>query len=88
VEQAIEFLQQNDVKVILPEKNLVRDDELCIHCSACVGQCFSDAFSVDPETFLVEYDPEKCIACNFCIDACSYGAIESVRDHLRKTGVL
>jgi ferredoxin len=88
VEKAFDYLRGKDVKIILPEKNLVRDDDRCIHCLACVGQCFSKALYADPETLEVVYDESRCIACEFCIDACCYAAIESIRDHLRRTGAL
>ena len=88
VNEAFTYLRENEVRIILPEKNLIRDEEKCIHCSACVGQCFSGAFSVDPETHKVIYDGDKCIACGLCVEACSYGVIESVSDQLRRTGAL
>ena len=88
VNKAFEYLKENDVRIILPEKNLIRDEEKCIHCSACVGQCFSGAFSVDKETHEVLYDVDRCIACGLCVEACSYGVIESVSDQLKRTGAL
>ncbi|MCP4196542.1 MAG: 4Fe-4S dicluster domain-containing protein [Proteobacteria bacterium] len=88
VEKAFDYLRENEVRVILPEKNLIRDEEKCTHCSACVGQCFSGAFTVDKDTHEVVYDGTRCIACGLCIEACSYGAIESVGDQLKRTGAL
>ncbi len=88
VNKAFEYLVENDVRIILPEKNLIRDEEKCIHCSACVGQCFSGAFSVDKDTHKVIYDGDKCIACGLCVDACSYGVIESVGEQLKRTGAI
>ncbi len=88
VQDSLSYLRENQVRIVLPEKNLVRDESLCIHCSACVGQCISGAFTVHPETYEVVYEAEHCIACELCIEACSYGAIESVSEHLKKTGDL
>lgn len=88
VGRALEFLRDNGVRTVLPIKNLVRDDKLCVHCGACVGQCPSGAFAVEEITANVIFYPERCIACELCIPACSYGAIESIGDHLKKTGEL
>ena len=88
MEQALDFLRQSGVEVNLPLKNLVRHEQLCVHCGACVGQCRSRAFSVDPVTAEVVFDHTRCIACELCIPACSYGALESVSDHLRRIGAL
>jgi len=88
MKKAFKYLRDNKVKIVMSAKNLIRDEERCVHCSACVGQCFSDALSADPESFRVLYDEKRCIACEFCIDACSYGALESVRDHWKRTGAV
>ncbi len=88
VNGALDYLRKNDVRTILPVKNLVWDDELCVHCGACVGQCLSGAFTQDPVTMKTVHDPGKCVACELCILSCWYGAIESIGDHLRKTGEL
>ena len=45
VSGALNFLKGKDVRVNLPARNLLWDEELCVHCSACVGQCPSSAFS-------------------------------------------
>jgi L-aspartate semialdehyde sulfurtransferase ferredoxin len=68
------------------EGSISRDEERCVHCGACVGQCASAAFTVDRSTRKVVFDPGRCIACELCIPACAYGAVESVNDHLRRTG--
>jgi ferredoxin len=88
VDTALRYLADHEVGVVLPDQNLIWKQEYCVHCTACVGQCSSGAFSVNPDTFEVSYDGSKCIACRLCIPACSYGAIEGLSDNLRKSGVL
>ncbi|WP_086636651.1 4Fe-4S binding protein [Methanonatronarchaeum thermophilum] len=49
------------------------DNELCGHCSACVGVCPENALD------LVGYKVEvvgECIDCGNCVDTCPLGAIE------------
>lgn len=88
VNRALDYLRENDVRTILPVKNLVWDDDRCVHCGACVGQCLSSAFTQDPVSHMTVHEAERCVACELCIPACGYGAIESIGDHLRKTGEL
>lgn len=85
---ALDFLREQQVRVILPAKHLVWSEEQCVHCSACVGQCTSGAFTVSPTTLEVVFDAERCIACELCIPACGYGAVESIGDHLVRKGEL
>jgi ferredoxin len=85
---ALDFLRAERVRVILPAKHLVWSAERCTHCGACVGQCTSSAFAVDPATFEVVFDAARCIACELCIPACAYGAVESIGDHLARKGEL
>jgi L-aspartate semialdehyde sulfurtransferase ferredoxin len=75
-----------NVHVILPLRNLVWDEASCVGCGACVGQCPSAAFTVKDKTQDVVFTGERCIACKLCIPACSYGAVELVSHHLRRTG--
>jgi ferredoxin len=88
IRNALAYLQENGVRAILPAKNLVWDEKKCTHCGACVGQCLPSAFAVDAATRKVVFDAQRCIACELCIPACSYGAIESINENLRRKGEL
>jgi ferredoxin len=88
VGRALDYLRSNDVQTILPVKNLVWDEERCVHCGACVGQCLSSAFATDTTSMRVVFDAGRCIACELCIPACPFGAIESIGDYLERTGEL
>ncbi len=54
---------------------IVRDDEKCIACQACVRMCANDVHSYDPETDTVSSDSAKCVGCHFCETLCPTGAI-------------
>ena len=88
VEEAIKELQQKKIKVVLPSQNLIWSDEKCVHCGGCTGQCTTGALTMNPQTYKVQYESSNCIACKLCIPACSYGALESISDHLRTIGEL
>jgi len=88
VSGALGYLKERDVRVILPARNLLWDEDLCVHCGACVGQCPSSAFSIAEDTRAVSFDPERCIACELCVPACSYGAVEPISEQLKRSGEL
>ena len=48
----------------------------CIHCTACIPICPTDALNLDREKMLVSFIKDKCIACELCIPVCPYKAIE------------
>ena len=75
IEQSLQFLRDEQIRVILPPRNLLWDEELCVHCGACVGQCFAGALSLD-DAFRLQLDDGRCRACELCVAACSYGALE------------
>jgi ferredoxin len=86
LQSSLEYFRQAGVDVVLPVRNLVWDEERCVSCGACVGQCASGALALDEETGEAVFRPERCIACELCIPACGYGAVESVSGHLGRTG--
>ncbi len=88
VDSAMGYLADLGVRTIFPAKNLVWDEQRCVHCGACVGQCLPRAFSVEPGSRQVAFDSDRCIACELCVPACCYGAIESIGEHLRRKGEL
>ncbi|MBF0544726.1 MAG: 4Fe-4S binding protein [Candidatus Riflebacteria bacterium] len=82
VKNSFKYLEEIGVKLIMPAKNLIWDEDKCTHCSACVAHCFPKALSVDKNIGKVVFAHEKCIACELCIPACPFGALESITDHL------
>ncbi|MDM7202717.1 MAG: 4Fe-4S binding protein, partial [Thermodesulfobacteriaceae bacterium] len=57
-------------------QQVIKNENVCIHCGACTAVCPTGALSVDRETFKVIFDPEKCTTCGFCVSACITKAME------------
>jgi ferredoxin len=86
LDDAVAYLQSVGVETVVTSKSLILNEEKCVHCGACVGQCLPKALSVDPRTRRVAYDGSACIACELCVPACPFGAIESVGARLNWKG--
>ncbi len=76
LERGLEFLKQVGVEVQPLGQQVLKNEEICIHCGACTAVCPTGALSVDRTTFKVVFNPEKCTACGFCVSACVTKAME------------
>jgi len=75
-DKGIEFLLKAGVKIQSLGQDVIRNEERCTHCGACVTVCPTGAFRLDPKTRLIIFDNEECIACGLCIPACPPRAME------------
>ncbi len=76
-DKGVAFLLKSGVKIQSLSQDIVRNEERCTHCGACVTICPSKAFTVDPQTRKVFFDHDKCVACELCIRACPPHAMET-----------
>jgi ferredoxin len=74
--KGIKFLKEKGVKIQPLSKDVIRIEEKCTHCGACLAVCPTEAMTVDRETWEVIFDPQKCIGCELCLPACPPRAME------------
>jgi ferredoxin len=74
--KGIKFLKEKGVKIQPLSKDVIRVEEKCTHCGACLAVCPTEAMTVDRETWEVIFDPQKCIGCELCLPACPPRAME------------
>jgi ferredoxin len=88
LDRALKFLKSSGVEVEIEQALLSWDEELCVHCGACVTHCFRGAIETDPKTRLVSLSEKKCISCGICLPSCGYGALKLPlgREHAAKGG--
>ncbi|MCK5283269.1 MAG: 4Fe-4S binding protein [Nanoarchaeota archaeon] len=73
---AIKYLENLKVNMQPLSKDIIRDENKCTNCSACIPHCPTQSlFIEDRKTMKVGFDPEKCIACEACIPVCPYKAM-------------
>jgi NAD-dependent dihydropyrimidine dehydrogenase PreA subunit len=71
-----EAFEKRGVKVMLLEIPVVRDENECVHCGACVSICPTGTFRFDD--WKVVADSGKCIQCGACIVGCPQRALKLV----------
>lgn len=67
---------QRGVKVVQLEIPVIRDEDECIHCGACVSVCPTGTFKF--EDWRVVADSGKCIQCGACVTGCPQRALKLV----------
>ena len=70
LKKGLEYLKKVGVKTQPLSHDVVRDDERCTHCGACLTVCPVGAFELDSQTREVRFYKDKCIACELCVKAC------------------
>ncbi|MGP8319992.1 MAG: 4Fe-4S binding protein [Methanosarcinaceae archaeon] len=69
-----EALISRGVEVIVLDKPILRNEDECVECGACVSVCPVKVFTFD-EDWSVNIDEEKCVQCGTCIEMCPHGAL-------------
>jgi ferredoxin len=75
-DNGIKFLLKTGVEIQSLSQDVVRNEERCTSCGACVTVCPAGAFEVERGTMYVRFNDEKCVACGLCIRACPPRAME------------
>ncbi|MBA7696154.1 hypothetical protein ES703_104796 [subsurface metagenome] len=75
-DKGIRYLTKAGVSIQSLSQDIIRNEERCTHCGACVTVCPTLAFEVAPVTRRINFYNEKCVACGLCIKACPPRAME------------
>lgn len=75
-DQGIRFLTRAGVHIEALSQSVVRNEDKCTHCGACVTVCPTEAFEIEPPNRKIHFNHTKCIACGVCLKACPPRAME------------
>jgi formate hydrogenlyase subunit 6/NADH:ubiquinone oxidoreductase subunit I len=77
LDAAIEWMRSQDINVSLLGREILIDEEGCVDCGLCTGVCPTQALTLDPESFKLNFMRSRCIVCEQCIPTCPVQAIST-----------
>jgi formate hydrogenlyase subunit 6/NADH:ubiquinone oxidoreductase subunit I len=77
LEGAIEWMRSLDINVSLASREILINEDSCVDCGLCTGVCPTQALTLDPETFKLNFIRSRCVVCEQCIPTCPVGAIST-----------
>ena len=75
-EKGVRYLTDMGVDIQPLSRDIVRNEERCTHCGACIAICPTQALEIDPQSRRVNFIPDRCIACELCVLPCPPRAME------------
>lgn len=75
-DKGVKYLIDCGVKIQSLSQDVIRNEERCTHCGACIAICPTGAFELDSQTRKITFHNERCLACGICIKACPPRAME------------
>ena len=76
LDAAIEWMRSQDINVSLVGREILIDDR-CVDCGLCTGICPTEALTLDPKDFKLNFTRSRCIVCEQCIPTCPVQAIST-----------
>ncbi len=67
-------LTSRGAEVTVLDKPILRDEDECVECGACISVCPVKVFTFG-EDWSVNLDEGNCIQCGTCIEMCPHGAL-------------
>jgi L-aspartate semialdehyde sulfurtransferase ferredoxin len=77
LDAALDWLRSQDVGVSLANREILIDEDSCVHCGLCTGICPTEALSLDSKTFMLNFTRSRCIVCEQCVPTCPVEAIST-----------
>ena len=77
LDAAIEWMRSQDINVSLVGREILIDEDCCVDCGLCTGVCPTEALTLDPKTFKLNFTRSRCIVCEQCIPTCPVQAIST-----------
>ncbi|NEP14396.1 MAG: 4Fe-4S dicluster domain-containing protein [Symploca sp. SIO2C1] len=77
LDAAIEWMRSVDIHVSLVGREILIDEDSCVHCGLCTGVCPTQALTLAAQTFKLNFTRSRCIVCEQCIPTCPVQAIST-----------
>lgn len=77
LDAAVEWIRSQNIEVCLASREILIDENSCVDCGLCTGVCPTEALTLKPDTFRLNFIRARCIVCEQCIPACPVEAIST-----------
>jgi L-aspartate semialdehyde sulfurtransferase ferredoxin len=77
LDAALDWMRSQDIGVSFSSRELIIDEDSCVHCGLCTGVCPTEALTMHPESFKLNFTRSRCIVCEQCIPTCPVQAIST-----------
>jgi L-aspartate semialdehyde sulfurtransferase ferredoxin len=77
LDASIEWMRSQDIGVSFTSREIVIDEDSCVHCGLCTGVCPTEALTLDPVSFKLVFGRSRCVVCEQCIPTCPVQAIST-----------
>jgi L-aspartate semialdehyde sulfurtransferase ferredoxin len=77
LDASIEWMRSQDIGVSFTSREIVIDEDSCVHCGLCTGVCPTEALTLDPVSFKLVFGRSRCVVCAQCIPTCPVQAIST-----------
>ncbi|MBD1805612.1 4Fe-4S binding protein [Microcoleus sp. FACHB-SPT15] len=77
LDAAIEWMRSQDINVSLVGREILINEESCVDCGLCTGVCPTEALTLNPKDFKLNFTRSRCIVCEQCIPTCPVEAIST-----------
>ncbi|NJM47213.1 MAG: 4Fe-4S binding protein [Alkalinema sp. RU_4_3] len=77
LDASIDWMRSQDIGVSFTSREIVIDEDSCVHCGLCTGVCPTEALTLDPVSFKLVFGRSKCVVCEQCIPTCPVLAIST-----------
>jgi len=75
-DRGIKYLQGAGLEIQSLSQDVLRNEDRCTHCGACITMCPTRAFTLEEKTRRVLFDNSRCIVCELRVRACPPRAME------------
>ena len=75
IDDGLEYMRSQNVIVEEMAREIVIDEESCMHCGVCMSVCTTGALSIGHSDFKLQFNKDKCVLCGQCVDICPVDAI-------------
>lgn len=76
LDAAMDWMRLQGIGISLANREILIDEETCVHCGLCTGVCPTEALTLNSD-FELSFNRSRCIVCEQCVPTCPVQAIST-----------